>query len=129
MSHDRGVGSYAPLTSLVDGSALHPNVRVEQLDWDDAFSQADIYLRFKSKLVEINADLVLGADIVFDPQLIPSLVATLVSTLEIPSSETREREALVALTLRNPTTLGLFLSTAGQCLLLDILNLDLIVLL
>ena len=129
MSHDRGVGSYAPLTSLVDGSALHPNVRVEQLDWDDASSQADTYLRFKSKLVEINADLVLGADIVFDPQLIPSLVATLVSTLEIPSSETREREALVALTLRNPTTLGLFLSTAGQCLRLDILNLDLIVLL
>lgn len=61
----------------------------------------------------MDAELIIGADIVFDPHLIPGLVSTLVSALELPSPSSKQREARVALTLRNPDTLALFLKAAG----------------
>jgi len=50
-------------------------------------------------------DLVIGADIVFDPCLIPGLVGTIKMSLERPTSC-----ALIALTIRNKSTLAYFLS-------------------
>lgn len=65
---------------------------VRLLDWE-TFSQSD----------DVEADLILGADIVFDPSLLTSLVRTLRSLL------TRRRsEALLACCVRNEDTFALF---------------------
>ena len=68
---------------------------VTPLDWE-TFSQAD----------EVEADLVLGADIVFDPEVLPSLVRT-VRTLLTRREDCR---ALLACCVRNQKTFSLFLS-------------------
>lgn len=62
---------------------------------------------------EINADLIIGADIVFDPSLIPALMATLSLALD-PGSEIRRKVALIALTIRNEDTYATFRATAQQ---------------
>jgi len=52
-------------------SEQNPDIRIAELNWEE-FSDA----------TEFNADVILGADIVYDPQLLPSLVNTLVILLE-----------------------------------------------
>ena len=52
-------------------SQQNPDIRIAELDWEE-FSDS----------TEFNADVILGADIVYDPQLIPSLVNTLVVLLK-----------------------------------------------
>jgi len=59
---------------------------------------------------EIKADLVLGADLVFDPSLIPALVGTLRIALQ------HGAVALIALTVRNQDTLTEFISAAEKSL-------------
>ncbi|SJL06097.1 uncharacterized protein ARMOST_09433 [Armillaria ostoyae] len=88
------------------------NIRVSMLDWSDAL-RPDISA-FKARLQqEINADLIIGADIVFDPSLIPALMATLSLALD-PGSEIRRKVALIALTIRNEDTYATFRATAQQ---------------
>ena len=69
------------------------------LDWE-TFSEEE----------EVEADLVLGADIVFDPELLPSLVRT-VRTLLARRGDSR---ALVACCVRNQQTFSLFLSLLSE---------------
>ena len=69
------------------------------LDWE-TFSEAE----------EVEADLVLGADIVFDPEVLPSLVRT-VRTLLARRGDSR---ALVACCVRNQQTFSLFLSLLSE---------------
>jgi len=65
---------------------------------------------------EIKPDLVLGADLVFDPDLIPALVGTLCIAMQ------HGAEALIALTVRNEDTFSKFLHAAEQSL--SVLDLD-----
>ncbi|KAK0208676.1 hypothetical protein DFS33DRAFT_1380177 [Desarmillaria ectypa] len=88
------------------------NIRVSMLDWSDAL-RPDIFA-FKARIQqEINADLIIGADIVFDPRLIPALMATLSLTLNA-GSERRSKVALIALTIRNEDTYATFRATAQK---------------
>ncbi|KAK7686700.1 hypothetical protein QCA50_010300 [Cerrena zonata] len=100
-------------------SSRNPHIRVETLDWEESSSQARAHSDFQTKLAEMDAELVLGADIVFDPDLIPALASTLVSVLQPPRPNSKQREALIALTLRNPDTLASFLHAAEERLHLE----------
>ena len=68
---------------------------VTLLDWE-TFSEAD----------QVEADLVLGADIVFDPEVLPGLVRTLRSLL----TRREDCQALLACCVRNQQTFSVFLS-------------------
>lgn len=104
--------AYSPVQ--IDDSASYPNITIESIDWEDSLQPPDSDNEFQSQLASIDADVILGADIVFDPQLIPALVTTLSAALRQSSSRSVKREAFVALTLRNSGTVALFLRTAGQ---------------
>ncbi|KAK0481801.1 hypothetical protein IW261DRAFT_1102940 [Armillaria novae-zelandiae] len=98
--------------NMTAGSHRRDNIRVSMLDWSDAL-HADIST-IKARIQrEINADLIIGADIVFDPSLIPALMATLSLALD-PGSEIRRKVALIALTIRNEDTYATFCATAHQ---------------
>jgi len=105
-------------------SSSHPNIKYRLLDWsaamDDEMSES---LAFVLK-DEIDAELIIGADIVFDPCLIPALVAVLRLALR-PSSRVTERVALIAVTVRNHDTIALFLDIARkQGLMVEDLNIS-----
>ena len=68
---------------------------VTTLDWE-TFTEAD----------EVEADLVLGADIVFDPEILPSLVRTVRTLL----GGREGCQAVLACCVRNQQTFSLFLS-------------------
>ncbi|KAF8559946.1 hypothetical protein OG21DRAFT_1400944 [Imleria badia] len=87
-------------------SSSHPNVHYNPLDWLDSLSDQE---NLKSFLSEAKANIVLGADIVFDPVLVPPLV----NTISLALSSEPTRLALVALTVRNEETLAYFLVEIG----------------
>ncbi|KAJ7076387.1 hypothetical protein B0H15DRAFT_864379 [Mycena belliarum] len=90
-----------------NSSSAHPSTRCVFLDWAAALEPDPEPL---ASLLhdKIDADLILGADIVFDPYLIPALVGVLRLALQ-PRSHLRERSALIALTIRNPATMQQFI--------------------
>ena len=86
-----------------DGASLHmeneqdqTSATVTMLDWE-TFSETE---------EELEADLVLGADIVFDPEVLPSLVRTVRTLL----GRRENCQAVVACCVRNRQTFSLFLS-------------------
>ncbi|KAF8204421.1 hypothetical protein K438DRAFT_1716134 [Mycena galopus ATCC 62051] len=88
-----------------NSSSSHPDTNCCFLDWS-AVLDPDGTAPLTSLLNEqINADIILGADIVFNPNLIPPLVGVLRLALQANS---RPRSALFALTTRNPTTMEKF---------------------
>jgi len=90
-------------------SSSHPNLNYCSLDWSDALNSAESPLR-SILHDEIKPNLILGADLVFDPYLIPALVGTLHISLQ------HGADAFIALTVRNEDTLSQFLRTAEQSL-------------
>lgn len=93
-------------------SSVHPNIQYRLLDWFDAISAQE---NLKSLLEEAHADIILGADIVFNPALVPPLVATLSTAL----SQAHIRMALVALTIRNEATFDYFLKETESVLMVE----------
>ncbi|KAH7906474.1 putative methyltransferase-domain-containing protein [Hygrophoropsis aurantiaca] len=87
-------------------SSLHPNVRYCTLNWSDAIGPAVSPLR--SMLSDVAPEMILGADLVFDHALFPSLVGVLALALENGAN------ALIALTIRNEDTLKEFLRQAQE---------------
>ncbi|KAJ7940485.1 hypothetical protein B0H13DRAFT_14257 [Mycena leptocephala] len=101
-------------------SSSHPDVRCCFLDWSAALEPDGIAPLTSLLHDELDADLILGADIVFDPALIPPLVAVLRIALQ---PTLRSKCALVALTVRNPTTMQKFTDAVqGNDLLLETLD-------
>ncbi|KAK0505763.1 hypothetical protein EDD18DRAFT_5009 [Armillaria luteobubalina] len=98
--------------NMTASSHHRDNIRVSVLDWSDAL-RPDISAIKARIQQEINADVIIGADIVFDPGLIPALMATLSLALD-PGSEIRRKVALIALTIRNEDTYAAFCATAQQ---------------
>ncbi|KAF7307424.1 hypothetical protein MIND_00536800 [Mycena indigotica] len=88
-------------------SSSHPHVRCCSLDWSAALEGL---APVTSLLDEIAPELILGADIVFDPELIPPLVAILRLSLR-PKPRSM---AIIALTLRNPATMQKFLDAVAN---------------
>ncbi|KAA1467778.1 hypothetical protein DENSPDRAFT_832917 [Dentipellis sp. KUC8613] len=89
-----------------NSSSRHQNISVRPLDWTDAMD-ADRTPHLQRVLDEIGPDIILGADIVYHPDIIPALVATL--KLALGTRSKRQREALLALTVRNESTLERFI--------------------
>ncbi|QRW24556.1 methyltransferase domain protein [Rhizoctonia solani] len=109
--------------------ADNPNVHVRALDWEDSVNpNREPFVL--SLLEEIDADVVLAADVVYDPSIIAPLTRTLRLALERPFPAERDlhggansqqpfqlgspRSAYIALTLRREQTFSEFLSSAGE---------------
>ncbi|KAF8625666.1 hypothetical protein AX15_005245 [Amanita polypyramis BW_CC] len=92
-------------------SSLHPHTHCRILDWSLSLDDPPSYA-CQEFLAETNADLIVGADIVFDPSLIPALVGMLKLSLSIPVKDlTFSKKALIALTIRNADTMAAFVNS------------------
>lgn len=112
---------------FTDASSRHPHIHCSLLDWSDASSVTDRPL-CEAFLREVNADIVVGTDVVcrdivnvlvanllavqvYDPDIIPVLVDTLSLTMGIKPGVV----AYLALTARNENTLMRFVDRACEC--------------
>jgi 2-polyprenyl-3-methyl-5-hydroxy-6-metoxy-1,4-benzoquinol methylase len=77
------------------------DITIKELDWE-SHCQLEQY------------DLVIGADVGYDPILIQPLLSTVHELLQFSKAQNRETTCLISLTHRNPETLELFLSTARE---------------
>lgn len=91
-------------------SSSHPNIEYRPLDWCDAISSRDSLASF---LANTNAEIILGADVVFDPAMVPPLVAT----LSVALSQGRAHVALIGITVRNQATISYFLQEIEKALM------------
>lgn len=105
------------LPSVVNGklrdtltlNGLSDAVHLQSLDWldvHDGEGEATATLR------NISPTLILGADIIFDPDMIPALVSTIASALH--ARPAGESHALIASTVRNASTYGMFLDAVSS---------------
>ncbi|KAF8347544.1 putative methyltransferase-domain-containing protein [Amanita rubescens] len=90
-------------------SSLHSCVQYRIVDWAMSLEKP-LSITCQTFLAESNADIVIGADVVFDPSLVPSLVGMLKLCL-ITEAVKNPKMALIALTVRNVDTLALFISS------------------
>ncbi|RXW17043.1 hypothetical protein EST38_g8819 [Candolleomyces aberdarensis] len=88
-------------------SSLHGNIQVARIDWFDALNETSAYNMSFVIREQMDPELIIGSDIVFDP----SLIKPLLSTLKLAITDSN-RTALFALTMRNETTMSMFLSSA-----------------
>ncbi|CAE7147974.1 unnamed protein product [Rhizoctonia solani] len=126
---------------LVDMFADSPNVHVRALDWEDSIS-VDRQTFLRSLLEEIDADVILAADVVYDPSIILPLTHTLRLALERPlpanqasikgANNTQplqlglQRRAYIALAVRREQTFTEFLASAEQeGLVVEFIEMDL----
>ncbi|EPQ60316.1 hypothetical protein GLOTRDRAFT_31765, partial [Gloeophyllum trabeum ATCC 11539] len=95
-------------------SSRHGNVHYHALDWSNS---RDPVLRpsLKELLADTGAELILGADLVFDPDLTPSLVETIDLALQgRAGSVVPAATAIIALTVRSERTYEAFERLAGE---------------
>ncbi|XP_061906274.1 protein-lysine N-methyltransferase EEF2KMT [Entelurus aequoreus] len=81
-----------------------PEVSVEQLDWTDVTEE---------RLDEIGADVVIAADVVYDPDVIAGL-SQLLSRIVRPKRGRVPPEVFICSTVRNPQTYGGFKKQLGD---------------
>ncbi|KAF8240765.1 hypothetical protein L208DRAFT_1420241 [Tricholoma matsutake] len=94
-------------------SSSHPSISYRLLDWSaslDPTSSLQLHTLLQD---EINAELILGADIIFDPTLIPALIGVLYLSLQHESNGP-SKIALIAVTNRNQDTINRFLDLAQE---------------
>ncbi|KAI5124119.1 hypothetical protein M0805_000932 [Coniferiporia weirii] len=91
----------------------HSALRFNLLDWCHARDEKRLS-GLLHLLDIIDAELILGADLIYDLEIIPSLVAVLKLALQRtpPSSVRSPRKAIIAATLRNERTLATFVDQA-----------------
>ncbi|XP_059352704.1 protein-lysine N-methyltransferase EEF2KMT-like isoform X3 [Daphnia carinata] len=80
------------------------SINVQSLDW----------MEFSKNENDLEADLVLASDVVYDEELIPFLVGTLVKLLQPKRNLNMLPSAIIACTERNEETLERFLSELGS---------------
>jgi len=99
-----------------NASSRHPHIYCRPLNWSDALNPQD-RPALTSSLLEIDADVIIGADIVYDPGIIPDLVCSLRLALKARDfGESGQIAAYIALTIRNEATLAQFLREAASSL-------------
>ncbi|KAI0699333.1 hypothetical protein C8T65DRAFT_659522 [Cerioporus squamosus] len=98
-------------------SCHHPNVNIQTLDWSDVVDPTrslSVSTFFRGTL----PDVVLGADLVYEPSIIPLLVSVLHVALT-PRTQKHDPVAYIALTVRNEETIARFLCEAGESLVVE----------
>ncbi|KAI9057779.1 hypothetical protein FKP32DRAFT_1583224 [Trametes sanguinea] len=105
-------------------SCHHPNLNFRPLDWFDALSN-DRRSSVQGLLEDARPDVILGADVVYDPSIIPPLVNVLALALT-PREDGAKHEAYIALTQRNEDTLANFLHEAEQLLSVEMISTELV---
>ncbi|KAL1748932.1 hypothetical protein HDZ31DRAFT_79288 [Schizophyllum fasciatum] len=96
-------------------SSKHHNIHYRHLDWVE-FDQSTSRTAALADMDVLDEDLILGADIVFDPSLIEPLVTVLALRL-IKLRQNGRRVALIALTVRNPDTFQAFVDALERAAL------------
>ncbi|KAM6494975.1 hypothetical protein JOM56_009598 [Amanita muscaria] len=91
-------------------SSLHPHLQCRALDWSLSVKATPSNPRLHFLVTESSPDVILGADIVFDPSLVPALVGMLKLCLSTTKSD-HTKMAFIALTARNCSTLTLFIES------------------
>ncbi|KAG8946111.1 hypothetical protein FRC04_012089 [Tulasnella sp. 424] len=93
-----------------DNLANHPSITIRPLDWSDCLADSSERNTLFHYFCELSADVIIGTDLVFDPSIIPALVATLRLALEGSASSglKRQTEALLAVAIRRETTFAEF---------------------
>ncbi|KIO26496.1 hypothetical protein M407DRAFT_24217 [Tulasnella calospora MUT 4182] len=88
----------------------HPSITIRTLDWNDCLSNSLERDAAFAYLHELAADVIIGTDLVFDPSIIPALVATLRLALDASASSVSrpQTEALIALAIRRESTFAEF---------------------
>ncbi|KAG8739337.1 hypothetical protein FRC10_005763 [Ceratobasidium sp. 414] len=91
------------------------HTQVRALDWNDSVDPNRIAYAH-AILDEADADVILAADVVYDPSIIPPLTRTLRLALDRPGSDSLpvKRVAYVALTLRREETFAEFIKSAAK---------------
>ncbi|KAI0316493.1 hypothetical protein OF83DRAFT_1264688 [Amylostereum chailletii] len=97
-------------------SSSHPNLTVRALDWTDAVDATRLP-SLHHFLATLSPGIILGADILYHPDIIPALLATLSAALGEKSTGSGPAIALLAITLRNKDLFEAFLNAAENCLL------------
>ncbi|KDQ63175.1 hypothetical protein JAAARDRAFT_202673 [Jaapia argillacea MUCL 33604] len=94
-------------------SHSHPNTHQEYLDWASALDLGQS-ASLTSFLQKVDAQVVLGADVVYDPSIIPALLEVIRLALSAYSEQQQQQQkvAYMALTVRNEATFSLFLTAA-----------------
>ncbi|GJE86202.1 methyltransferase-domain-containing protein [Phanerochaete sordida] len=100
-------------------SAAHPRIATARLDWTDSLDPEGVK-SVQDLLEKASPDVILGADVVYDPSIISPLVETLRIALE-----NQNRTAFIALTERNQNTLAQFVQTARAALAMEELQITL----
>jgi len=95
---------------LADVSSAHPRLSVRPLDWTDAVDEGRA-LALREFMHEFSPDIILGADVLYHPDIIPVLLSTIALALT-PKRATSA--AYLALTVRNPELIQAFLSSTGN---------------
>lgn len=90
-----------------DSLTDHRRVYYSVLDWNLALEPS---ISAKDLLPSADPELIIGADLVFDPLLVPSLVSTVAKFLQ-PTPSQSSKSAIIALTLRIEKTMEYFLQT------------------
>lgn len=93
-----------------NASSAHPRITYRTLDWSDALDPTNLPVTSSIMQNEMNSDVILGADLVFDPSLIPALVRTIVLALQ-PGPCPTEKVVFLSLTLRREDTFAKFVQT------------------
>jgi len=105
-----------------NASSRHQNVHLRQLDWFSAMD-TDGIPSTRGLIAEANPDIIFGADIVYDPSIIPPLIATIHLAISAVGSTGRPPVfAVLALTVRNPETFRCFLNSAEEAFTVIILD-------
>jgi len=105
-----------------NASSKHRYLRLGQLDWFSASDPNEIS-SVRELMAEADPDVILGADIVYDPSIIQPLISTL--RLAISASQSTRRysvSAVLALAVRNPETFRQFIDAAEKELTVTNLN-------
>ncbi|KAJ3936148.1 MAG: putative methyltransferase-domain-containing protein [Lentinula lateritia] len=94
-------------------SSTHKSVQFRVLDWEEAL-RTDHEPLVALLRDEINPDVILGADIVFDPSLVPPLISLIALALQLGPKNGIQRSAIITLTIRNAETFRLFMNHAEE---------------
>jgi len=105
-------------------SSSHPRLRCSFLDWTDALDDQRRQHLIDS-LADMSAEIVLGADVVYDPSIIPALVATIRLALGADEAATgSEPMALIAFPVRNTDTVSAFVRDAKEIMIVEEVEFD-----